>query len=198
MGAAMTRNGHAGWRVLVMAAFAGTAALAVLLTRVPGRPAHAALSAARSPDPCAATGLDAWLGEGAAGHGTSYTLEFTNVSARACSLDGYPEVSAYAGSQVGSPAARDASVPPRPVTLAPGATAHAVLYVTGTARFAAAACGRVTAPDLRVSPPGEAAARPAYLPVRLPACSRPGPRFLSVQPVQARPGVPGAAGPLRG
>lgn len=191
----MTRNGHAAWRVITVVAFAGTAALAVMLTRVPGRPDQAALSSASSADPCTAPGLDAWLGEGAAGPGMSYTLEFTNVSAHACRLYGYPEVSAYAGSQIGSPAARDTSVRPRQVTLAPGATAHSVLYVAGPGRFRPAACAQVTAPELRVAPPGEGAgARPAYFPVRVPACSRPGPRFLSVQAIQPRSGIPGTAG----
>ena len=70
--------------------------------------------------------------------GTYYTLEFTNVSDRTCSLYGYPEVSAYrdsadTGRQIGGAAIRNTSVRPQPVMLAPGATAHAVLRVTVTA-----------------------------------------------------------------
>ena len=109
--------------------------------------------------------------------GTVYTLEFTNISARACSLYGYPEVSAYAGTpaagtQIGSSAVRDTSVRAYPVTLAPGATAHAVLRI-GTGQFQTTACAQVTAPELRVMLPGEdMRAQPAYVQIRVQACSK--------------------------
>ena len=210
----MTRYSQITWRVIAVLAFAGTAALAVTLTRVPARTAHADLSSSLTLSPCAASGLDAWLGLGATGstsipHNAHhlqanisyYTLEFTNVSARACSLDGYPEVSAYAGSlmtgtQIGSPAAQDAVIRPQQVLLPPGATAHSVLRVTGLGQFQPAACARVTAPELRVMLPDQGLqGRPAFVPITLPACSKPGPRFLSVQAIQPRPGIPGFARP---
>jgi Protein of unknown function (DUF4232) len=213
MGTAMTRYGHVAWRVVAVVAFAGTAALAVTLTRAPARPDNADLSENLSQNPCATSGLDAWLGLGATGStqvtangdripadGTVYTLEFTNVSARACSLDGYPEVSAYAGTpaagiQIGSSAVRDTSVRPQPVMLEPGATAHALLRV-GTGRFQTTACAQVTAPELRVILPGQGMrAQPAFVPIRVPACSRKGPEFLAVQAIQPRPGVPGVTPP---
>jgi Protein of unknown function (DUF4232) len=213
----VTRYSQITWRVIAVVAFAGTAALAVTLTRVPVRPARAALSSDLTLSPCAASGLDAWLGLGTTGSAaipgnarrlqadtTYYTLEFTNVSARACSLYGYPEVSAYVGSQVagtqiGSAATHDATIRPRQVMLAPGATAHSVLRVTGIGEFQPTACARVTAPELRVAlpdhglrgPPGA----PELVPVALPACSKKGPKFLSVQAIQPRPGVPGIALP---
>jgi hypothetical protein len=213
----MTRYGHITWRVIAVVAFAGTAALAVTLTRVPVRSAHATLSSNLTLSPCATSGLDAWLGLGTTGSmsipgnahrlqadTTYYTLEFTNVTARACSLYGYPEVSAYAGrqvtgTQIGSPATHDATVRPRPVMLAPGATAHAVLRVTGTSQFQPATCARVTAPELRVVLPDEglrgSRVEPAFVSIALPACSKKGPKFLSVQPIEPRPGVPGFALP---
>ena len=139
----MTRYGQIGWRMAAVAAFVGTAALAVALTRAP---AHngVSLSSDVSAPVCATSGLEAWLGLGTAAtgetgirpaEGTYYTLEFTNVSDRACSLFGYPEVAAYrdspaTGGQIGSAAVRDISVRPKPVMLAPGATAHAELRVT--------------------------------------------------------------------
>ncbi len=209
----MTRYGHVAWRVVAVVAFAGTAALAVTLTRAPARPGNADLSANLSQNPCATSGLDAWLGLGATGStqvtangdripaaGTVYTLEFTNVSARACSLYGYPEVSAYAGTpaagiQIGSAAVRDTSVRPQPVMLEPGATAHAVLRV-GTEQFQTTACAQVTAPELRVVLPGQGMrAQPAFVPIRVPACSKKGPEFLTVQAIQPRPGVPGVTPP---
>jgi hypothetical protein len=209
MGTAMTRYGHIAWRAVAVVAFVGTAALAVTLTRAPVRSNNANLSANLSQNPCATSGLDAWLGLAAAGSahatgngdripagGTAYTLEFTNVSARTCSLYGYPEVSAYAGTpaagtQIGGSAVRDTSIRPQPVTLEPGATAHAVLRV-GTDQFQTTTCAQVTASELRVILPGQGMrAQPAYVPIRVPACSKKGPEFLTVQAIQPRPGIPG-------
>jgi hypothetical protein len=204
MGSAVTTYGHIAWRVIAVVAFAGTAALAVTLSRAPARPDHAALSSNLTQNPCATSGLEAWLGlaQTAASStrgrfesgGTYYTLEFTNVSARVCSLDGYPDVSAYAGdlaggTQIGSAAARDTSVRPRPVTLAPGQTAHSVLLVTSTGTFEPTACAQVTAPELRVTPPDQV--RATFVPIHLPACSKKGLEFMSVQAIQPRPGIPG-------
>jgi hypothetical protein len=208
MGSAVTKYGHIAWRLTAVVAFAGTAALAVTLSRVPARPDHASLSSNLIQNPCAASGLEAWLGlASTAGStsvtgpgdrlepgGTYYTLEFTNVSARVCSLYGYPEVSAYVGdqaggNQIGSAAAHDTSVRPHPVTLAPGQTAHSVLRVTSTGTFQRTACAQVTAPELRVMLPDQV--RPTFVPIHLSACSKKGPQFLSVQAIQPRPGIPG-------
>jgi len=208
MGSAVTKYGHIAWRLIAVVAFAGTAALAVTLSRVPVRPDHASLSSNLTQSPCATSGLEAWLGlaqtpgstpvTGTAHRlepgGTYYTLEFTNVSARACSLYGYPEVSAYAGdgadaTQIGSAAAYDTSVRPHPVMLAPGETAHSVLRVTTTGTFQRTACARVTALELRVRLPDQD--RPTFVPIHLPACSNKGLQFLSVQAIQPRPGIPG-------
>jgi hypothetical protein len=195
-----------------VAAFVGTAALAVVLTRAPVNN-HVSLSSEFSGPVCSTSGLEAWLGLGAAGAGgvagvarpgtagppgagpareTSYTLEFTNVSSRACSLYGYPEVSAYrdspvAGGPIGDTAIRDTSVQPRPVMLQPGATAHAVLRVA--AAIKPAGCAEVTAAELRIRLPRQA--RPSFVPADIPVCSRRGHASLSVQAIQPRPGVPG-------
>ncbi len=199
----MTWYGQIGWRMAAVAAFVGTAALAVALTRAPVH-SDATLSSDVSGRVCATSGLEAWLGLGAAdadwtgvarmhpANGTYYTLEFTNVSRRACRLYGYPEVSAYrdspvTGGQIGSAAARDTTVRPKPVMLAPGATAHAVLRVTAGSQ--PASCALVTAGELRVTLPSQG--RPAFVPVHIPVCSKKGHVSLSVQAVQARPGVPG-------
>jgi len=209
MGSAVTKYGHVAWHVIAVVAFAGTAALAVTLSRAPVRPDHASLSSNLTLSPCAASGLQAWLGLAATAGSTSvtgtgdrlepggtyyYTLEFTNVSARVCSLYGYPEVSAYdggqdVGSQIGSAAAHDTSVRPEPVTLAPGQTAHSVLRVTSTTTFQPTACAKVNAPELRVTLPDQV--RPAFVPLHLSACSKKGPEFMSVQAIRPRPGIPG-------
>jgi hypothetical protein len=202
----MTRYGQIGWRMVAVAAFVGTAVLAVVLTRAP---AHndVSLSSELSGRVCPTSGLEAWLGLGAASvarpgttdppgaypaRETYYTLEFTNVSNRACSLYGYPEVSAYrdspvAGGPIGGVAIRDTSVRPQPVMLEPGATAHAVLRLAAAAR--PADCAEVTAEELRITLPRQA--RPSFVPAHIPVCSRKGHVSLSVQAIQARPGVPG-------
>jgi len=186
-----------------VAAFVGTAALAIVLTRAPAQN-DVSLSSAVSGRVCATSGLEAWLGLGAdrVGDGgppgayparaTYYTLEFTNISDRACSLYGYPEVSAYrdspaAGGPVGSAAVRDTSVRPKPVMLEPGATAHAVLRVTASAE--PSSCAKVAAEELRITLPRQP--RPAFVPAQIPVCSGKGHVSLRVQAFQARPGVPG-------
>jgi hypothetical protein len=233
----MIRFGHIAWRVAAVAAFAGTAALAVTLTRAPARP-QAALS---SKVTCSSSGLQAWLGLGSgSGTGTTtgstvnegtqdtyYTLDFTNVSHRTCRLYGYPEVSAYAtsevagaqgtgtqetdaqgadaqgagsqgaGGQIGGAAIPDTAVLPQPVTLPPGATAHAVLRVASTGSTKPSGCAQVMAQEIRVIPPGQGLSRAGatVFDVRIPVCAARGHTSLSVQPVLARPGVPGRAVP---
>jgi hypothetical protein len=197
-----------------VAAFVGTAVLAITLTRAPAH-SDLSLSTQVSGQVCPTSGLEAWLGLGSAIaaspgnagppgaypiHETYYTLEFTNVSDRTCSLFGYPEVLAYrvshvVGSPAGSPgggpiggtAIRDTSVRPKPVMLEPGATAHAVLRVAGDTK--PAGCAEVTAEELRVTLPRQA--RPSFVPAHIPVCSQRGHTSLSVQAIQARPGVPG-------
>ncbi len=203
----MTWYGQIGWRVAAVAAFVGTAALAIALTRAPVR-TDASLSTDVAGRVCATSGLEARLGLGAADAGRTgstglhpvnrtYTLEFTNISHRACSLYGYPGVSAYrdntpvTGGQIGSAAVRDTSVRPKPVMLASGATAHAVLRVLATASGQPASCAPVTAGELRVTLPRQG--RPAFVPVHIPVCSKKGHVSLTVQAIQARPGGPGYA-----
>ena len=194
-------------------AFVGTAVLAIALTRAPAR-SDASLSYEVSGRACPTSGLAAWLGLGAAsaataarpgsagppgaypGHETYYTLEFTNVSDRTCSLFGYPEVSAFRDSPVagdpiagpiGGTAIRDTSVRPKPVMLEPGATAHAVLRVASDTK--PAGCAEVTAEELRITLPRQA--RPSFVATHIPVCSQRGHATLSVQAIQARPGIPG-------
>jgi len=182
-----------------IAAFVGTAVLAIALTRAPAN-SDASLSYQLSGRVCLASGLQAWLGLGAnggppgayPGHETYYTLEFTNVSNRTCSLFGYPEVSAYRDSlaargRIGGTAIRDTSVRPKQVMLEPGATAHAVLRVAGDTE--PAGCAEVTAEELRITLPRQA--RPSFVATHIPVCSQRGHASLSVQAIQARPGIPG-------
>jgi hypothetical protein len=191
--------------VVAVVAFAGTAALAVILTRAP----IVSQAVGTSTISCPTSGLQAWLGFGMADAGnpdgnsdgqqasgsTYYTLEFTNISHHACSLYGYPEVSAYTDSQVtggnttDGTATRDTSVTPQQVMLEPGATAHSVLQVTDPGGAEPTGCVRVIAQELRITLSDQG--RAAYLPVHIPVCARKGHASLSVQAIQARPGIPG-------
>jgi hypothetical protein len=192
-----------GWRVAAVVAFGATAALAVTLTR--GAPMHAALTSAGSHDAaprCAASGLRVSLGAvpaaatGARQGLTSYGLDFTNVSDVKCELHGYPAVAAYLGSgvQVGNAAAADGAATAHRVVLAPGETARAaVITSAASASASAGGCRPVLATGLRVTPPGESAAR--FIRHSLLACSAAGPRapvFLRVRAIQPYP----AAGKL--
>lgn len=195
------------WLVATAAAFGATAALAVVLSRsapVPVALASAGTGAVHGASPrpaaatvrCAAAGLRIWLepGDRVSAATTRYSLEFTDVSGAPCTLDGYPQVAAYRGGgiQVG-PAAGDASGPARPVLLAPGQTAHAVV----DASVPAAWCRPVRASGLRVVVPGQSAAR--YVSRPLTACAARAARGrgdLLVRAIQPGTGAGGGAGTL--
>jgi Protein of unknown function (DUF4232) len=112
--------------------------------------------------------------------GSSYvTLKFTNQSGHTCAIGGYPGVSAVdlRGRQLGSPASRNLpSTRVRP--LANGDTASAILRIAVAGNYPAAVCRRRAAAGLRVYPPNQTSAKIVPLPFE--ACSRTGPRFLSV------------------
>lgn len=193
----MSQYRRSAWQAVAVVAFAATAALAITLTR----PHQVALTETASA--CRAAALRAWLGvapgagvvprvssTGTARTDIYYTIEFTNVSGRTCSLYGYPGVWADAGGrQIGSPAMLDTSIRPSTVILAPRETAHAMLHFIIAAMFRSASCDEVTAPELSIYPPDAGGA--VVIPVPLPACSRRGADYLSVQPVQPRAGIPG-------
>ena len=143
---------------------------------------------------CPTSSLEVWLGLGAGGAAagsTSYPLEFSNVSSATCTLYGYPGVSAIGGggSQLGSPAGWDSSVPPSTVTLAPGASAHTVLRITDVGNFPPSTCDPATAFFLRVYPPNQTAS--TEVPYSFQACSSAGPVYLHVEAIQPGVGIPG-------
>jgi uncharacterized protein DUF4232 len=164
-------------------AFACAAAL------VPAAAMAAAGAAARTSHvatpACATSGLDVWLdtqGQGAAGT-IFYKLNFTNLSGSTCTLFGYPGVSGtnLGGTQLGSPAVREI-VTPHTVTLANGATAFAQVGIVQPGLFPASKCGPVTAAGLRVFPPNQTQSK--RVPFPFTACSKTGPLYLKVVPVQ--------------
>ena len=169
-------------RILAAAAVTCAAALAPAAALAsPG--SHAGAAPAATP-PCATSGLDVWLntqGSGASGR-TFYYLEFTNLSGTSCHLFGYPGVSGVtlSGTQIGRPAARYSNNP-HTVTLANGATTHALVGVVNAGVIPPAQCHPVTASGLRVYPPNQTQSR--VVPYPFPACSRTGPIYLFISPV---------------
>jgi Protein of unknown function (DUF4232) len=185
---------HIVRRVVAATAVASAAILlpAVALASSAGSAARSATAAHR----CYASELTVWLGtpgNGAAGS-TYYDLELSNTSKSACTLFGFPGVSANnGGKQLGSAAGRDHSRPSTLVTLRPGATSHVLLQITDVGNFSPAACKPVRAQSLRVFAPG------AFGSINMPfqgsfgACSRRGPVYLHVTPVLPGTGIPGQA-----
>jgi predicted small lipoprotein YifL len=156
---------------------------------------HTATVATAVPS-CLRTDLVAWLAIPRTGFSNAsnfYDLEISNVSTHACSLYGYPGVSALRanGSQLGSAAGR-AGGTKELVTLAPAGTAHATLYISDSGDYPASACRPATADLLRVYAPGDYASMEFAF--SFPACARRGPVYLNVSTVTGGTGVPGGNG----
>lgn len=163
-----------------------TTALAAAAAISASASAHGARAATASK--CTAANTQSWLGLGVGG-GTLgsiyYPLEFSNIGHTACTLSGYPGVSAFGanGSQVGPAAGRNPQHHGT-VTLAPGSTAHALLRVED---WGALCSKEVVADGLKVFPPGETRSEP--VPFSFGACAHRG--VLIVGPVRAGVGIPG-------
>jgi hypothetical protein len=142
---------------------------------------------------CTTANLRVWLavpGDGTAGP-IYYQLELSNVSSSACTVYGYPGVSAVAagGKQLGSAARRNSVKPATLITLAKGATAHVLLGITDPGFFSPSACPRANAIGLRVYPPNDTASTIVDFPFA--ACGKAGPSFLSVTVAEPGVGIPG-------
>lgn len=164
--------------LVVAAGVVASSAVASGARAVPRQPALA---------PCANASIDAWLdtsGNGAAGS-VYYQLRFTNTSRQACSLRGYPGVSAVtrAGRQLGAAARRDPTTAVRTTDIAPGASATATWRVVDTGDFSTAACRPATAFGLRVYAPNQTASD--VIPFPFSVCSRAATISISIQPVRS-------------
>jgi len=121
-------------------------------------------------------------GSGAAGS-IYYPLNFTNKSGHACTLVGYPGVSAVNGSggQLGSAAGRDTTTPAKTLTLANGATATATLQIADVGNYPTATCQPTNAAGLRVYVPNQTS--PVGITFSFSACAKAGPVYLHVTAV---------------
>jgi hypothetical protein len=146
-------------------------------------PAAVTRAAAQVPS-CSTSSLVVWLndlpGGGTAGS-VYYELEFTNLSARACTLMGYPGVSALdlRGGRLGGGASREVTGRPRLVRIARGATAGAVLRVVDAG--ALASCKPAAAAGFKVYPPGQIISRVVPFPFQ--ACAQSGHSNLLVRAI---------------
>lgn len=164
----------------LLATAAAATPVGTLLTVSPTAPAGAVVTS------CSTAGLVIWLnteGNGTAGS-VYYTLEFTNLSGHECSIYAFPGVAAVnlAGRQLGSAAHYTNSKKTAIVELVNGDTATAIVQVVDTGVFSRAKCAEVRAAGLRVYPPDQFTSK--VVPFPFLACSRPGPIYLVVQPVQ--------------
>jgi len=139
-------------------------------------PAVASPSAtATGPAACPTTSLQVKQGvaQGYAG-GVYVVIDFTNTSSSTCTLYGYPGVSLVSGPpymQIGLAAKRSTSTPKTLVTLAPGATANALLQIVDALNYPSASCGPTKATALKVYPPNQTV--PVYLPNTSNGCTKP-------------------------
>lgn len=112
------------------------------------------------------------LAQGYAG-GTYVVIDFTNASGATCTLYGYPGVSLVSGppyAQIGLAAKRTTTTPVKQITLAPGATANALLQIVDALNFPATTCTPVKSTNIRVFPPNQTIS--VYLPYASYGCSK--------------------------
>jgi hypothetical protein len=153
--------------------------------------APAAVSAPAAPA-CSTADLSVWvnLSAGSAAAGTdSWPLDFTNTGGHACTLDGYPGVSATNanGAQLGRAADRQPIFTAPAVTIGPGGTAHAYLFWTEVLNFTPSGCKLGTASLLKVYPPNRKSAAYTFFSLQVCKSTKPLYQYLFVTTVQ--PGV---------
>jgi len=127
------------------------------------------------------------VGQGYAG-GVYQVIDFTNASGSRCTLYGYPGVSLVSGppyTQIGLAAKRTASSTPKLVTLAPGATANALLQIVDALNYPSADCGPTKATALKVYPPNQTVS--VYLPSTSTGCAK-SVQIMYIGPVQSGSG----------
>lgn len=136
---------------------------------------------------CAVSELRLTLGQGQGAAGsTELPLVFTNVGGRTCALDGFPGVSYVQGgadgAQVGAAATRSGESAGA-VTLAPDATATAMVRAVEVQNYPADTCAPTPVAGLRVYPPNDTGS--IFVPYATTGCSKTGDGLnqLSVQAV---------------
>jgi hypothetical protein len=158
-------------------------AAALLATAVIAAPAASAAPLAK---PCAPANLVVWAGPQAGGGtagGFGYEIKFTNLGTGACTLAGFPGVSAVdlKGKRIGAAATHGAGKV-KQVVLSPDQSALATLQIADALNFPKAKCAPTMAAGLRVALPGGSGAKIA--PVAFETCAKPSAKTLSVGAVK--------------
>ena len=141
---------------------------------------------------CATANLSVWVdpsqGSGAAGT-IYYPLDFTNTGSRACTLYGYPGVSATNAntSQIGRAAGRNPLYKAKTVTIPAGGTAHAILSWVEIGNFTASGCKPTTASLIKVYPPNRKSAALGFF--SLQACRSTKSLYTYLHVTTIQPGV---------
>jgi hypothetical protein len=136
---------------------------------------------------CSTSNLVVWLpngnGNGAAGS-IFYKLRITNLGSAACTLSGFPTLSAVnlKGKAIGKPASKETGQKAGVVKLAPGGSASFQLRVVEAGNFSPADCHPTMAAGLRVSPPGGGGSK--VVPFPFETCAKPIQPVLTVGPVK--------------
>lgn len=167
----------------VVLGIAGSCAALALAAPVASAGGGATASAAT----CKSSNLVVWLpsgsGNGAAGS-VFYKLRITNLGSGACTLSGFPKLSAIdlKGQPIGKPASKETGQKAGTVKLAAGGSASFQLRVVEAGDFSPADCHATMAAGLRVSPPGAGGFK--VVPFPFETCAKPIQPVLTVGPVK--------------
>ncbi|MBS1878685.1 MAG: DUF4232 domain-containing protein, partial [Actinobacteria bacterium] len=136
---------------------------------------------------CKTANLVIWLQNGN-GNGTAgsvyYKLRLTNAGSAACTVTGFPQVTAVnlKGQTLGKAAKRETNLKASPVTIAPGNSASFQVRVVEAGNFPASQCHPTLAAGWRVVPPGGGGAK--VVPFPFETCAKPTQSALGVGPVK--------------
>jgi Protein of unknown function (DUF4232) len=112
-----------------------------------------------------------------------YPIQFTNNGSRACTLRGFPGVSAVTskGAQIGKSAGRSGTSA-KTVTINPKKSATAMVGFVEIGNFSKSTCKPVTAAGLRIIPPNQS--KSVTIKRKFSACSAKSVNYLTVLPVK--------------
>ena len=138
--------------------------------------------------PCSASNLVVWAGEepgGGAAGSVFYRVEFTNLSSQACTIAGFPTVSAVnlKGRRIGATATHSPGKKVGAVKLAQGQTATAQLQIVEALNYPTDKCKPTWAAGLRIGIPGGSGSKVA--PLAFQACALTASQILSVGAINA-------------
>jgi Protein of unknown function (DUF4232) len=135
-------------------------------------PASGGETAAAGVPSCTSNDLKAKVGQSEGAAGSIYvTLDFTNTSTGKCTMYGYPGVSLANGTtEVGPGATRSTTTAASLITLAPNATANAVVQVADAGNYPANNCGPKPTNAIKIYPPNQTVA--LFVPYSTSACTK--------------------------